>query len=260
MAGGGGAAGPAPTETSLLAKTGMASATGAIATWKSAESTSAAIAAPAPQEAPCGTCLTVHTTAMGTDMRMTLSDQVALGPALQSPETDIAVYVNPAITHQELLGLGGAITDASAEVFARLDAATQERLLRAYFDPVEGLGYSMIRTPIHSSDFASASHTYIQEGDADLATFDIAPDRRFRLPMIRRAIEAAGGSLTTMASPWSAPAFMKDNGSMLQGGRLLPRYRDAWARYTARFIEEYEEAGVPIWGVTVQNEPLATQT
>ena len=68
----------------------------------------AALAAPAPQEAPCGSCLTVHTTAMGTDMRMTLSDQVALGPALQSPETDIAVHVNPAVTHQTLLGLGGA--------------------------------------------------------------------------------------------------------------------------------------------------------
>ena len=64
----------------------------------------AAIAAPAPQEAPCGSCLTVHTTAMGTDMRMTLSDQVALGPALQSPETDIAVYVNPAITHTAIDG------------------------------------------------------------------------------------------------------------------------------------------------------------
>jgi glucosylceramidase len=211
-------------------------------------------------QALCGSCVEVHTTAMGTELRLALTDRVALLPARQSPETDIAVFVNPAITHQELLGLGGAITDASAEVFARLDAATQERLLSAYFDPVEGLGYSMIRTPIHSSDFASASHTYIEEGDAELATFDVAPDRRYRIPMIRRAIEAAGGSLTTMASPWSAPAFMKDNGSMLQGGRLLPRYRDAWARYTARFIEEYEEAGIPIWGVSVQNEPLATQT
>ena len=220
----------------------------------------AAIAAPAPQEAPCGSCLTVHTTAMGTDMRMTLSDQVALGPALQSPETAIAVVVNPAVTHQTLLGLGGAITDASAEVFADLDAATQERLLRAYFDPEEGLGYSLIRTPIHSCDFASESHTYIQEGDAELATFDIAPDREHRIPLILRAIETAGGSLTTMASPWSAPAFMKDNGNVLQGGRLLPRYRRAWARYYARFIEEYEKAGIPIWGVSVQNEPLATQT
>ena len=220
-----------------------------------------ALAAAAPQDLePCGTCVEVHTTSKGGASPMALTAQAQLQPARQSPETDVAIQVRSGVRFQTLLGIGGAITDASAEVFAALDDAAQARILRDYFDPEEGLGYSLLRTPIHSCDFASRSHTYIREGDAALETFDIAPDREHRLPMIRGAIAAAGGELTTIASPWSAPAFMKDTGNMLQGGRLLPRYRDAWARYYARFIKAYEAEGVPIWGVTVQNEPMATQT
>src|SRR6476646_10598336 len=98
-----------------------------------------------------------------------------------------------------MLGIGGAITDASAEVFATLDARQQERLLRAYYDPKDGIGYSLARTTIHSSDFSSASYTYIDEGDAALTSFSIAHDRAFRLPLIRRAIAAAGGHLTLFA-------------------------------------------------------------
>ena len=131
--------------------------------------------------------------------------------------------------------------------------------MKAYFDRETGLGYSLLRTTIHSSDFGSRSHTYIEEGDKELTTFDIAPDKKHRIPMIKRAIAAAGGQLTTYASPWSAPAFMKDSGNMLQGGKLLPEYRDAWAKYFTKFIHAYEAEGIPIWGITVQNEPMATQ-
>jgi glucosylceramidase len=53
---------------------------------------------------------------------------------------------------------------------------------------------------------------------------------------------------------------MKDNGSMLHGGKLKPEYYESWARYYGKFIHAYEKAGVPIWGLTVQNEPLASQT
>lgn len=147
-------------------------------------------------------------------------------------------------------GQSGALTDASAEVFAKLSEARQEELLKAYYDPVEGIGYTLGRTTIHSSDFSSASYTYVDEGDGDLTTFTIEHDREYRIPLIRRAIAAAGGTLTLFASPWSPPAFMKSNEDMLQGGKLLPEYRDAWARYFAKFIEAYEAEGIPIWGIT----------
>jgi glucosylceramidase len=77
--------------------------------------------------------------------------------------------------------------------------------------------------------------------------------------MIKKAQAAAGGRLTTYASPWSPPAFMKDNNNMLKGGRLKPEFYQAWANYFAKFVKAYESEGVPIWGVSIQNEPMATQ-
>ncbi|MCK9686217.1 glycoside hydrolase family 30 protein [Scleromatobacter humisilvae] len=206
-----------------------------------------------------GATLEVHTTAIDGKQRLALTSSATLAPGTQPPEGDISVFVDPARTYQPLLGIGGAITDASAEVFARLSAKEQERLLRAYYDPVDGIGYSLARTTIHSSDFSSASYTYIAEGDAGLTSFSIAHDREFRIPLIKRAIAAAGGHLTLFASPWSAPAFMKTNASMLQGGKLRPEFANAWARYYTRFIRAYEHEGITVWGITIQNEPMATQ-
>ena len=213
-----------------------------------------------PTATAAGQGVEVITTAMDSDLRLTPTGHLLLLPASQAPETETAIFIAPARRFQTLLGIGGAITDASAEVYAELDEERKAKFMSSLFNRDEGLGFSLIRTPIHSCDFSSASYTYVEEGDDDLSTFDIAPDRERRIPMIREAIRVAGGQLTTFASPWSAPAFMKDNGSMLQGGKLLPRYRAAWAEYFTRFIDAYEEAGVPIFGVTVQNEPLARQT
>ena len=205
-----------------------------------------------------GATLEIHTTAAGTSERFAGS-RSTFGPGSQPPEGDISVFVDPTKTYQALLGIGGAITDASAEVFAKLPPKEQERLLRAYYDPTDGIGYTLARTTIHSSDFSSGSYTYIAEGDAKLDTFSVAHDRKFRIPLIQRAIAAAGGHLTLFASPWSAPAFMKTNASMLQGGQLRPEFADAWARYYTRFIRAYEQEGIPVWGITVQNEPMARQ-
>jgi glucosylceramidase len=77
--------------------------------------------------------------------------------------------------------------------------------------------------------------------------------------MIKSAIAAAGGKLTLYASPWSPPAFMKDNKTMLKGGKLLPEYYQSWANYYPKFIKAYEKEGIPIWGISIQNEPMATQ-
>jgi glucosylceramidase len=204
--------------------------------------------------------LEVHTTAQGAPARLALTATVITAPAAQPPESEVSIFVNPAQRFQTVLGFGGAITDASAEVFARLSPAAQTELLTAYFDPRRGIGYSLLRTTIHSSDFSSASYTYVADRDATLASFDIAPDRRHRLPLIRAALQAAGGTLTTYVSPWSAPAWMKDSGSMLKGGSLLPSHAANWARYIVKFVQAYESEGVPIWGLTVQNEPMAVQT
>ena len=206
-----------------------------------------------------GATLEIHTTASGSDHRLALTGSAPFVHGQQPPEGDISVFVDPGKTYQTLLGIGGAITDASAEVFAKLSPQEQEHLLRAYYDPKDGIGYTLARTTIHSSDFSSASYTYVAEGDSELATFSVAHDREFRIPLIKRAIAAAGGHLTLFASPWSAPAFMKSNASLLQGGTLKPEFADAWATYFTRFIRAYEQEGIPVWGITVQNEPMARQ-
>ena len=205
-----------------------------------------------------GKPLKIYTTAKDSDLRLTLSNELTFKTAIQPLETEIAVFVNPNKTFQKFLGIGGAITDASAEVFAKLSSDRQEELLQAYFGD-NGINYNIIRTSIHSCDFSSKSHTYIDEGDTELKTFSIEKDKQFRIPMIKKAADLIKDDLVFYASPWSPPAFMKSNNNMLQGGKLRAEYYQTWANYFVKFIQAYEAEGIPVWGVTIQNEPMAKQ-
>ena len=202
--------------------------------------------------------VTVYTTAKDTDLKLTQSGRAAFAAGDQPLETELSLFVNPHKEFQEFLGIGGAITDASAEVFASLSKGKQKELLEAYYGD-KGINYSLLRTTIHSCDFSPYSYTYVEEGDKELKTFDISHDKEFRIPMMKQAIALAGGKLLTYASPWSPPAFMKTNNNMLKGGSLKPEFYGAWARYYAKFIKAYEAEDIPIWGLTIQNEPMATQ-
>lgn len=204
--------------------------------------------------------ITVYTTADSTKLRLTQTDVLTFTPSKQPLEIEVSVFVNPTKTFQNFMGIGGAITDASAEVFAKLPKDKQKEFMNAYYNKEKGIGYSLLRTTIHSSDFSSGSYTYIKEGDKDLKTFNIDHDRQYRIPMIKEAIQTAGGKLLLYASPWSPPAFMKNTNNMLKGGSLLPEYYQTWANYYTKFIKAYEKEGMPIWGITIQNEPMATQT
>ena len=207
-----------------------------------------------------GKLVTVYTTADNTNLRLTQTGKFTIGNAEQPLETEVSVFVNPKKEFQSFIGIGGALTDASAEVFAKLSEAKQKELLTAYYDKDKGIGYTLARTNIHSCDFSSGSYTYVEEGDKDLKTFTVEHDKQFRIPFIKKAIESAGGKLTLYASPWSPPAFMKNTNNMLQGGKLLPEFYESWAMYFTKFIKAYEGIGIPIWAITVQNEPMAKQT
>lgn len=204
--------------------------------------------------------VTVFTTAENTDFRLTQTATENFKQFGQPFETQVCVFVDPTKTFQDFLGIGGAITDASAETFYKLPKAKQEEVITAYFDKNNGIGYTLVRTNIHSCDFSSGSYTYVNEGDTELNSFSLDHDKKYRIPMIKEAIKKTGGKLTTYASPWSPPAFMKDTKNMLQGGKLLPEYYQPWANYFVKFIKSYEKEGIPIWGITIQNEPMAKQT
>lgn len=203
--------------------------------------------------------VSVYTTADSTSLRITATGTLRFTDKPQPLETEPCIFVDPGTQFQEFVGIGAAMTDAAAETFAKLPQSAQDSLLAAYFDPAKGIGYTMGRTNINSCDFSSDSYTYVKEGDSTLGTFNVAHDEQFKIPLIKKAMAVTGNKLDLLVSPWSPPAYMKDNNNVLQGGHLLPRFRQTWADYYVKFIKTYEEKGVPVWGLSVQNEPMAKQ-
>jgi len=206
-----------------------------------------------------GKKIEIYTTAKNTNLRLTKTGSIQLKPAAQPLERESWIFVDPTKKFQTFIGIGGALTDAAAETFAKLPKKEQQEVLTAYYNPIKGIGYTFGRTNINSCDFSSESYTYVAKGDAALKTFSVKHDLKYRIPFIKDAMKAAGGHLKIFASPWSPPAWMKTNDDMLHGGKLLPKYRQAWANYYVKFIKAYAAQGVPIWGLTVQNEPMAKQ-
>lgn len=186
-----------------------------------------------------------------------LSEQAPPGAALPGRPK---LWVDTTRRFQSLEGFGGAFTEAAAVTWQRLPPDRQTQVLRDCFDPTAGHGYVMCRVHMNSCDFALGNYAHVAEpGDVDLRSFSIERDRQALLPMIRAAQRVAGSPLKLLMSPWSPPPWMKTNGRMNDGGRLLPEYRATWAQCYVRFIQAYAAEGVPVWGVSVQNEPEAHQ-
>jgi len=201
----------------------------------------------------------VFTTAKDTTLRLTQTSDISFADFGQPVETQVCVFVDPAKTFQTMVGIGGALTDASAEVFAKLSKETQKEFLTAYYDAKKGIVYNFARTNIASCDFSSDTYGYVVDSDSLLTSFSVAHDEKFRIPFLKQAIAAAGGTLPLFVSPWSPPAWMKDNNDVLHGGKLLPQFSQAWANHYVKFIKTYEALGIPVWGLSVQNEPMAKQ-
>ncbi len=206
-----------------------------------------------------GKKVVVYTTADSTSLRLSATDTLSFAAKGQPVESEITVFVDPAKTFQEFIGIGAALTDAAAETYYKLPKDKQQEIIKAFFDKQTGIGYTVGRTNINSCDFSSDMYTYVKEGDKELKTFNIEHDKKYKIPFIKEAMAAAGGKINLFASPWSPPAFMKDNNDVLHGGKLKPEFYDSWAMYYTKFIKEYEKEGIPIWAITVQNEPMATQ-
>jgi len=195
------------------------------------------------------------------DMKARL-EAVPISASLSStnPRDLASIRVDPRVRYQEIVGFGGAFTESASTTLDKMSAAKQEEILRACFDPVKGNGYTLCRTHINSCDFSLGNYAYDETpGDVDLKDFSIERDRKSLIPMIKRAQKISNNGFKLFASPWSPPAWMKTNGEMNNGGKLKPEDRDAWAHYFVRYIQEYAKEQIPIWGVTVQNEPAAKQ-
>jgi O-glycosyl hydrolase len=159
-----------------------------------------------------------------------------------------------------MAGFGASMTDTSAWVLTnKLSDATRRATMAELFSPTKGIGLSMLRQPIGASDFAvNGSYSYDDmppgQTDPTLSHFSIDHDRAYIIPRLREALRL-NPKLVLMASPWSAPGWMKTTDSMIQGS-LKPQYYDTYAKYFVKFLKAYLAAGLPTDYISAQNEPL----
>jgi glucosylceramidase len=193
-----------------------------------------------------------------TDLKESLQEKDALTfgdvrlPAL-------TININSAKAYQQMEGFGASITDSSGWLlYNKLDAAQRKDLMEKLFDRVHGIGLDFIRQPMGASDFALDDYSYDDlpagQTDPDLKHFSIAHDQAYIIPILREAL-AVNPHLKIVATPWSAPGWMKTSGELIDG-RLLPSAYESFAKYFVKFVQAYEAAGIPIYAVTMQNEPM----
>jgi glucosylceramidase len=205
------------------------------------------------------TARTVHVWLTTPDGKYKMSDMGTVAFDSAAP-TALTAVIDPSRSFQRMDGFGGAITDSSAVVLYRLPPNVRDATMRSLFDPRAGDGLSYLRQPIGASDFiAKAAYTYddMPAGHTDYAQrhFSVAHDESEILPLLRQA-KRLNPALQIIASPWSPPAWMKTNDSLI-GGRLIdsPRIYHSYALYLTKFIEAYRAEGVTVNTITVQNEP-----
>lgn len=176
-----------------------------------------------------------------------------------SPYAAATITINPAITYQSIDGFGAALTESSAYLIHQLPESTRNQVIQDLFSP-NGIRMNFIRLPMGASDFALDSYTYNDlpagQTDPELKQFTIQRDERYVIPILKEAFQL-NPDIKLMGSPWTAPAWMKTKKNQtLHGGELDSQYLEVYARYFVKFIKAYAEHGLPIYAVTLQNEPL----
>ncbi len=220
-----------------------------------------ALAGPAPAaDAPAMACessvaVDGWVTAARPERRLAPFRCVRAGPARMAGRDVTVVRVDAHAGRQRVEGFGAALTDAAAMAIRRTHHP--DALLQELFGPAPGIGLGFLRVPIGATDFSvrhySLDDVAAGEQDPGLEHFELDPARA-GVPALAAGARRINPQLRIIASPWSAPAWMKDS-QRLVGGRLLPAFYDAYARYLLRFATAYAEAGVPLFAITVQNEP-----
>ncbi|MBO6586635.1 MAG: hypothetical protein JJ953_11060 [Gracilimonas sp.] len=202
----------------------------------------------------------------GSDLWLTTADQIALFEEIDGRVTQAkadselpTIEVTSNKTYQTIDGFGYSLTGGSALHISNMSASARQELLQELFGRGEGdIGVSYLRVSIGSSDLDPHTFSYndLQAGetDEDMSEFSLDPDREHLIPVLKEIL-AINSELKIMGSPWSAPIWMKSNNNTV-GGRLLPRYYDAYALYFVKYIQGMAEEGITIDAITVQNEPL----
>lgn len=173
----------------------------------------------------------------------------------ESREDELTLKILPDKKYQTITGFGGSFTEASAYLLNKLSAENRDKILEAYFGE-SGARYSLTRTHMNSCDFSLSNYSYAPvEDDMELKHFSVQEDQDDIIPMIKEAMAKSKEGFKIIASPWTAPPWMKDNKDW-RGGKLLPEYYETWALFFSKYVDAYNSEGIDIWGFTVENEPL----
>jgi glucosylceramidase len=199
----------------------------------------------------------VETTA---DKQKLLQSQPDLAFERGEETPGFAIRINEDVKYQQMDGFGASLTDSSAwVVWNKLNASQRQDLWRELFSASDGIGINLLRQPMGASDFsASGNYSYDDvptgQADTDQAHFSTAHDEPYIIPLLKQALSVNPG-IKIVALPWSAPAWMKTSGTM-NGGNLKSEYFPSLAKYFVKFVQGYQLHGVPIYAISVQNEPL----
>ena len=185
------------------------------------------------------------------ELEMEVYETAAAGHSLsriaefKADQSPVVITLNQEEKFQTITGFGGSFTESSASLLNRLSKANRKKILEAYFS-TDGANYSLTRTHINSCDFSLDHYAYAMvDGDKKLESFSINKDKEAIIPMILEAKAISKDGFDIIASPWTAPPWMKDNKNWI-GGKLLPEYNDTWALYYSKYIDAYKKEGIDI--------------
>jgi glucosylceramidase len=189
------------------------------------------------------------------DQTKLLQQQSTVSFGTNSGTNPSTVAVNAGTTYQTMDGFGYTLTEGSCEVISGMAATQQNQLLNDLYNPTTGLNASVVRISIAASDLSSSSYSYNETaGDTNMNNFSLnGPDLTYLIPIIKK-IKLINPNIKILATPWSAPRWMKTNNSWV-GGSLQTQYYAAYARYFVKYFDAMAAQGISIWGITPQNEP-----
>jgi glucosylceramidase len=193
------------------------------------------------------------------DRSALLAPQSPIAFATPATASSQAITINPTKTYQTIDGFGFALTGGSAQLLMHMDPAKRAALLHELFTRTgDGIGVSYLRLTVGSSDMNPNVFSYddLAPGDTDvpMAHFSLDPDKADVIPIMKQIL-AIDPKIKVLASPWSAPLWMKTTG-LAQGGVLLPKYFPAYATYLTKYVQGMKAEGITIDTLTIQNEPL----
>ncbi|MDD2797768.1 MAG: T9SS type A sorting domain-containing protein [Bacteroidales bacterium] len=187
-----------------------------------------------------------------------LQPQTQIVFSSNSASASTNITIDSTLTYQAMDGFGFCLTEGSAEVISALSAQQQDALMNELFDKTSGLGISVLRISIGASDLSSADYTYNDIfSDTNISNFSLnGLDKTCLLPILKKAL-AINPDIKILATPWTAPRWMKTNQAWM-GGYLISTYYQAYANYFVKYFDAMKAEGISIWAITPQNEPLHT--